>query len=137
MKVRLKTALTAATLGVAAIGLTAGIGLTARPAQAQEEIFATWATGTCDAATGEWVVRWHLLNRARVSASISNVAAEPANTFLVGIPSEVASGAIAYGEQRVPGAGPGAHITYFAEWTDGTSGTSNGYFAPVGTCAKA
>jgi hypothetical protein len=133
MKARLKTALIAAALGTAAVGLAAGTVVTAGPAAADAEVFATWTTSTCDTATGEWDVTWHLINRSRVSATISDVAIEPADITVVGLPSEVPSGAKVNGRSRIP-ATSRAHLSFFARWADGTSAINNGYFQTFDTC---
>ncbi|MDT4991506.1 MAG: hypothetical protein QOH97_1398 [Actinoplanes sp.] len=123
----------------AAIGtLTALTAVTAlaTPAQADApRTFTTAASGTCDTATGEWVVDWAITNQSDASTLLILMESTPADSGLTSLPSP-RGGATEHAIQRIPGDSAGAHLDYIAVWTDflGGSFRSITAFTPPTTC---
>jgi hypothetical protein len=132
MKVR-KSAIAIA----AAALISGGIVATAATASADEFKFtAAHSSGTCDTATGEWVVDWQVTNNASLDATLSDVESVPADSPIADLPSAIAANATVHGTQRLAGTGSSARISYKATWTDGASLVNNWDFRPVTPCTK-
>lgn len=127
-------------LAAAALGaVTAMTALTATPALADApRTFATAVSGTCDTATGEWVVDWAITNQSDTAALLILVDSTPAESRLTSLPWPQA-GATEHAVQRIPGDSADAHLDYIAVWTDfpGGSFRSTADFTPATTCEQA
>ena len=121
----------------AATALVGGaLAFAAAPASAATDVkyVDTSASGTCDAATGEWIVDWTVTNLSADAATLSNVVFAPATGTL---PAAVAGNGTVHATTRVPGTGTMGSLTYTATWADGTSQPASWDFKPWGQCLKA
>jgi hypothetical protein len=119
--------------------LAAGAALVpAAPATAgQYHYFLTYAFGTCDTTTGQWEVDWQLVNQSDEPATVTEVAAAPAERPIEALPTSVDGGATAHATQRLPGT-PGitSSLIYTTRWADGTTTMNNWAFRPRTLCTK-
>ena len=120
---------------VAAV-LGALTALVATPALADApRTFSTSVSGTCDTATGEWVVDWAITNQSDTSALLILTESTPAGSGLTSLPRPQ-GGATEHAIQRIPGDSASADLVYIAVWTDfpGGSYRSATNFTPSTTC---
>ena len=116
-----------------------GVVATPVPAAAGEyRYFSTYAFGSCDRSTGEWVIDWQLINQSDEVAAITAISATPAEWPITGLPESVDAGATAHATQRLAGT-PGltSNLVYTSRWADGTSSFNNWSFRPRTVCTKA
>jgi hypothetical protein len=137
----MKFRIIAAALG-AVTALAATPALAAGPAPvagsapaAASRTFATTVSGTCDTATGEWVVDWAITNQSDTSALLILMESTPAESRLTSLPWPQ-GGATEHAVQRIPGDSTGARLVYIAVWTDfpGGSFRSIADFTPTAPC---
>jgi hypothetical protein len=130
-----KTALAFA-IGAVAVG---GVAATAALAGADTvKHFTTYAAGTCDTATGEWVVAWEVTNQSDETATVGDVTSTPDTSPAEALPATVDGGYTVRVAQRIPGSGgQTARLVYTATWADGTSTLNSWDFRPQSPCAKA
>lgn len=124
---------------VTAAAVGAVMALPATPAlAAAPRTFATSVAGTCDTATGEWVLDWSITNQSDTSALLIVVESTPAASRVGPLPATPA-GATTHAVQRIPGDSPGARLTYIAVWTDYPGGSYQSItdFAAPGPCEQA
>ncbi|MEU4222580.1 hypothetical protein [Actinoplanes sp. NPDC026623] len=124
---------------IAAAALGAVMALPATPAlAATPRTFGTSVDGTCDTATGEWVVDWAITNQSDTSALLIVVESTPPASRLGSLPAPPAGGTT-HAVQRIPGDSAGARLDYIAVWTDypGGSYRSIADFAAPGLCEQA
>ena len=108
---------------IAAAVLGAVTALTATPAlAATPRTFATEVTGSCDTATGEWVVDWAITNQSDTNALLILMQSTPAAAALTSLPWPQA-GATEHAIQRIPGDSASADLVYIAVWTDFPGGS--------------
>jgi hypothetical protein len=115
------------------------MALTATPAlAAAPRTFDTTVSGSCDTATGEWVVDWAITNNSDTQALLILTQSTPADHALTSLPNPE-GGATAHAIQRIPGDSTGAHLQYIAVWTDfpGGSYQSIADFTAPSPCARA
>jgi hypothetical protein len=120
--------------------LAAGAALfPAAPASAGEHhYFLTYAFGTCDTATGQWVIDWQLINQSDEPATVTEVAVTPQGQPIQTLPSSVVGGATVHATQRLAGTpGLSSSLIYTTRWADGTSTMNNWAFRPRAVCNKA
>ncbi|MDT5029872.1 MAG: hypothetical protein QOC94_43 [Actinoplanes sp.] len=124
-------------IAAAAIGaFTALTALTATPALADTpRTFTTAVSGTCDTATGEWVVDWAITNQSDASALLILMGSTPADSGLTSLPS-AQGGATEHAIQRIPGDSASASLDYIAVWTDFPGGSFHSVtdFTPPAVC---
>jgi hypothetical protein len=124
---------------IAAAVLGAVTALSATPAlAATPRAFDTTVSGTCDTATGEWVVDWAITNQSDTNALLILMESTPVQSRLTSLPWSQ-GGATEHAIQRIPGDSAGAHLVYIAVWTDfpGGSFRSSGDFTPSAPCVQA
>ncbi len=124
---------------IAAAVLGAATALMATPAlaAAAPRTFSTAVSGSCDTATGEWVVDWAITNQSDTSALLILTESTPAGSGLTSLPSPQ-GGATEHAIQRIPGASTSAELVYIAVWTDFPGGSFRSVtdFTPTTTCER-
>jgi hypothetical protein len=130
------------TAGKAALSaVVAGGALFASAAPAAADgvpVFATYAFGTCDTATGWWTVDWQLINESSQTATIVNAEFRPTEYPIEGVPATIAPKTTVHATQRLAGT-PGltSTLVFTAEFEDGSSRFVNWSFRPRTVCNKA
>ena len=133
MNLRTTVVRTLATAALATAAVTATAGA-AHAAGAFPHV-TIHASGTCDTATGEWVVDWSIDNAADATATLGDVVSTPATSPATGVPATVPAASTAHATQRVPGSGgQTAALALTATWPDGSTYAASWQFRPPAPC---
>jgi hypothetical protein len=101
-------------------------------------MFTSYAFGTCDTTTGNWIVDWQLGNESDQTATLLNLAVSPREYPIEGLPATIAPRTTVHATQHLVGT-PGltSTLTGTIQWTDGETRTLNWSFRPRTVCNKA
>jgi hypothetical protein len=130
----LRTNVVRATAAAALAGAALVLATAPASAASDAKYVDTSASGTCDTATGEWIVDWQVTNLSAGAATLTNVVFAPTAGTL---PGTVAGKGTVHATTRVPGNGTMGSLNYTATWSDGSAQPASWYFKPFTPCTKA